>query len=57
MKVLVDVSGGLDICFAGKKEMVLEFEDNSIKLKEVISKMQLMCIPDKLDFFVINNVM
>ncbi|CAD8086406.1 unnamed protein product [Paramecium primaurelia] len=51
MKIIVDFGGGLDVCFENKKELTLEFEEQQIKMTDVITRLKTLCNPKKLDFF------
>ena len=48
-------SGGLDICFDGKKDFEVEFQEESVTVKALIARLLLECNPKKVEFFVANN--
>lgn len=52
MKVKADFSGGLDICFDGKKDLEIEVDGNQIVMKELIKLISNHCNPKKIDLFV-----
>ena len=46
------VSGGLDICFDGRKQLELDFEENEMTARQLIQHLRVACNQKKMDFFV-----
>jgi len=55
MKIIVELGGGLDICFENHKEIEIELECETIKMGLLIEHLVTKCNPKKIEFFVINK--
>ena len=52
MKIIVEFSGGLELIFENKKQITLNFEKETVGLKDVIEELRQNHLKDKEEMFI-----
>ena len=51
MKIIIDLGGGLDVCFNGQKGFNIEIDEGA-RMSDLVLHLKTVCNPKKIEFFV-----